>query len=81
MWPLVNKYTRRAEIYWNITYAMPSYDQGECKLKTCLVTYGGGDNKHQCEILGSHVYCYCDHCVKHPTCLRCRLYINTGHYL
>lgn len=52
----------------------------DCKLKTCLKDYGGGDNKFRCEIQG-HTYCYCDHCAEHPTCLRCRLFMETGQYL
>ena len=52
----------------------------DCKLKTCLLEYGGGDNKIQCEFKG-HIYCYCDHCAEHPTCLRCRLFMQTGQYL
>ena len=52
----------------------------DCKLKTCLKDYGGGDNKFRCEIQG-HIYCYCDHCAEHPTCLRCRLFMQTGQYL
>jgi len=52
----------------------------DCKLSTCLKDYGGGDNKFDC-LLKGHTFCYCDYCAKHPTCLRCRLYIQTGHYL
>lgn len=55
-------------------------EKNECKLKTCLEKYGGGDNKYECYLNG-HIYCYCDHCAKHPTCLRCRLFTETGRYL
>ena len=73
----MNKYTRIAEDYWNLTHDAHLTD---CRLKTCLQEYGGGDNRHLCEFSG-HIFCYCSHCEKHPTCLRCRLFMENDHYL
>lgn len=74
----MNKYTQRAEKYWDVRQKEL---KAECKLTICLEKYGGGDNKKECEKIGHHVYCFCKRCIRHPTCLRCRLYIETGAYL
>lgn len=50
----------------------------ECKLTVCLALYGDMYWKNKdC----THVFCKCDHCIKNPTCLKCRLFMNTGAYL
>ena len=77
---MVNKYTERAETYWKTEYEDQPIPRIECELKTCLQKYGGGDNKKKCEFAG-HVFCCCPHCTKHPCCLRCRLFMENGHYL
>lgn len=76
----MNKYTERAETYWKVQYEKQEIEREDCELKTCLKKYGGGDNKKKCEFLG-HIFCYCSHCIKWPTCLRCRLFIRYGRYL
>lgn len=76
----MNKYTERAETYWKTQYDNQNISRKNCELKTCLEKYGGGDNKEKCEFL-YHVFCHCPHCIKHPTCLRCRLFMENGHYL
>ena len=73
----MNKYTERAERYYQV---MIEEQEVECKLTTCLQRYGGGDNKRECFSKG-HVFCDCKHCIKNPTCLRCRLFMNNGDYL
>ena len=74
----MNKYTKRAEEYFD--YKLNLKDRTICKLPTCLQVYGGGDNKERCVVRG-HEFCNCDWCIEHPTCLRCRLFVETGRYL
>ncbi len=77
----MNKYTQRAEDYYAIIIEGKEIKKrNECLLSTALKQYGGGDNKKKCELLG-HIFCYCSHCIRHPTCRRCRLYMENGHYL
>ncbi len=74
----MNKYTQKAEEYWNIKEKNKYVD---CKLKTALEEFGGGNNRLDCERDAKHIFCNCDHCIKHPTCRRCRLFFETGNYL
>ncbi len=71
----MNKYTERAEIYWDV---MQEELKADCKLTVCLALYGDMYWKNKdC----THVFCKCEHCIKSPTCLKCRLFIQTGRYL
>ena len=74
----MNKYTKRAEQYLEL---QEEITKAECKLTICLKEFGGGNNRLDCDRDGRHIFCYCDNCTKHPTCRRCRLFIQTGKYL
>lgn len=51
----------------------------ECKLAT-ENPKSDWNSKYLCQVLG-HSFCNCEHCTKHPCCIRCSLYIQSGRYL